>query len=137
MLSCFALPRYFKARQSAVWPQAQGIITTSHVEARYSQHFRENFYYGVIEYDYRIAAARFHGARLSFNKVHPSTEQSWRLIVDSYPVGKRVTVYYDPRDPAFAVLEPGLHGEMHDLFILCIILIAFFSASFLALLFAR
>jgi hypothetical protein len=54
--------------------------------------------------------------------------------VDSYPVGKQVAVYYDPRDPDFAVLEPGLHGEMHDLFILCIILIVFFSASFLALL---
>ena len=29
-------------------------------------------------------------------------------VIERYPVGGRVTVYYDARNPAFAVLEPGI-----------------------------
>ncbi len=78
LLSCCAMPHHFKAKESALWPQAKGVITTS------------------------------------------------RLEVGSY----------DPKNPGFAVLEPGLHGEMHDTFVLAIIYIVFFVAAFLWVLFS-
>ena len=31
-------------------------------------------------------------------------------IVDRYPVGRQVTVYYDPHDPGQAVLEKRVNG---------------------------
>jgi hypothetical protein len=134
LLSCLAMPRHFKAKGSALWPQVKGVITTSHLEVSYFKQMKG--YYGVIEYNYTVGEAHFHGTRLSFNRVHLAVEDAWQRIVDSYPVGKQVTVYYDPKNPGFAVLEPGLHGEMHDTFILAIIYIVFSVAAFLWVLFA-
>jgi hypothetical protein len=51
--------------------------------------------------------------------------------VDSYPVGKQVTVYYDRKNPGLAVLEPGLHDEMRDMFVLALIYIGIFVGAFL------
>lgn len=33
-----------------------------------------------------------------------------RILLKRYPVGKRVTVYYNPARPQQAVLEPGVSG---------------------------
>jgi hypothetical protein len=134
LLSCFAMPQYFKAKESALWPQAKGVITTSRLEV--GSFKRMKGYYGVIEYDYCVGKTRFHGTRLSFNRVHLAVEDAWQGVVDSYPVGKQLTVYDDPKNPGFAVLEPGLHGEMHDTFILATIYMVFFVAAFLWVLFA-
>jgi hypothetical protein len=129
LFTCYALPQYFKAMESGLWPQAKGVITISHLKVGYFKQMKG--YYGVIEYDYCVGKTRFHGTRLSFNRVHLAVEDAWKPVVDSYPVGKQVTVYYDPKNPGLAVLEPGLHGEMHDMFILALIYIGFFVAAFL------
>jgi len=129
LFSCLALPQYFKAMESGLWPQATGVITTSHLEVGYFKQMKG--YYGVIEYDYSVGKTRFHGTRLSFNRVHLAVEDAWRPIVNSYPVGKQVLVYYDPNNPGLAVLEPGLHYEMRDMFVLALILIGIFVGVFL------
>jgi hypothetical protein len=128
LLSCCAMPHHFKAKESALWPQAKGVITTSRLEV--GSFKRMKGYYGVIEYDYCVGRTGLHGTRLSFNRVHLAVQDAWQGVVDSYPVGKQVTVYYDPKNPGFAVLEPGLHGEMHDTFVLAIIYIVFFCCRF-------
>jgi hypothetical protein len=135
LLSCYVmLPQYLRANESAFWPQTQGVITTSHLATGYFKGMKG--YYGVIEYDYSVGATRFHGTRLSFNRVHLAVQSAWQPVVDSYPVGKQIIVYYDPQTPSFAVLEPGLHHEMHDMFILAIALITLSAATFLWVLLA-
>ena len=62
---------------------------------------------------------------------------AWQPIVDKYPVGKNVAVYFDPKEPSSAVLEPGLFDEMLILFRMCIVLLAFFGGLFLFVLFRR
>jgi hypothetical protein len=62
---------------------------------------------------------------------HLAVEDAWRPIVNPYPVGKAVTVYYDPSNPTIVVLEPGLLGEMDSLFKLTISLIVLCSVAFL------
>ena len=132
LVSCLALPRYLRIRKSPEWPTVQGIVTVS--EILFHQGKFQGFT-GNIRYRYRVAARNYLGMRLSFEAVHLGTENGWRHALAPYPVGKTVTVYYDPSDAAVAVLEPGLVGELSLLFKLVFILMGTFGGFFLLLLF--
>jgi hypothetical protein len=91
-------------------------------------------YWGDIQYEYRVGETEFHGTQLSFNRVHLAVEDAWQPVLNSYPVGKSVTIYYDPANPSFAVLEPGLLGEMDSLSKLNIAFVVLFAGAFLTVL---
>ncbi len=40
-----------------------------------------------------------------------------------YPVGKKVTVYYDPKDPTYCLLEPGISYQSYIAFIIGVVFI--------------
>ena len=67
--------------------------------------------------------------------VHLGTFEAWYPVIASYPVGKTVSVYYDPKHPEVAVLEPGLVDELKLLFKLAFILMATIAGFFSLLLF--
>lgn len=136
LLECLTLPHYLRVKNSAAWPHTQGVITTSRLEGNYSwKRERIEGFYAVIGYDYHVGGVKFHGTRISFNKVHVAVLEAWQPVVDMYPVGKNVAVYYDPEEPGFAVLEPGLFDEMHILYVMCIVLLILFGSLFLLVLF--
>jgi hypothetical protein len=56
----------------------------------------------IIQYNYRVNSMIFSSARISY---YPTEGCS---VMNQYPLGKQVKVYYDPANPSFAVLEPGL-----------------------------
>jgi hypothetical protein len=109
-----ALPRYLRAKRSTKWPVAQGVITVSRLQVGYVK--RMKGYRGEIRYQYRVGSTDYNGSRLSFERVHLAVEDAWQKVIDDYPVGKTVNVYYDPEEPSFAVLEPGLIGELAPLY---------------------
>src|SRR5579872_362901 len=124
-----ALPRYYRARNSAQWPQAQGVITLSRlVSGRFKQ---TKGYRPEIQYRYQVGATEYLGSRRSFENVHLATQPASQGVIDADPVGKSVTVFYDPKDPASALLEPGLPSEMNILFKMNLFLIAVFGAALL------
>jgi hypothetical protein len=124
-----ALPRYFRAKNSATWPQAQGIITSSHLVAgRFKQ---TKGYRAEIQYRYQAGATEYLSSRRSFENVHLATQAASQNVIDTYPVGKTVTVFYDPKNPASALLEPGLPSEMTMLYKMDLFLIAAFGAALL------
>ncbi|GAB4579204.1 MAG: hypothetical protein Fur0022_19420 [Anaerolineales bacterium] len=62
-----------------------------------------------IEYEYQVGAQRLTGTRLHFGEVlYSSDAASSQYIVNRYRVGSEVMVYYDPANPANAVLMPGI-----------------------------
>ncbi len=66
-----------------------------------------------IEYDYQVAGQPHHGTVRRYGEMGVSgsgAHRSVQQIVDQYPVGRQVPVYYDPQAPATAVLERGLNG---------------------------
>src|SRR5262249_25301486 len=55
-----------------------------------------------IEYEFSVGAQTYRGARIAITDTSgPDAEAA----LDHYPVGKTVTVYYDPADPNNCVLE--------------------------------
>jgi hypothetical protein len=136
MLCIVALPHYLRAKKSALWPTTSGLITISRVqflERSGSVWTRRRFegYLGDVRYRYRVCATDYFGSRLSFEQAHLACAECWQSAIRPYPVGKTVTVYYDPRNPAFAVLEPGLVGEVVLLYKMDLVFIAAFATSLL------
>jgi hypothetical protein len=90
------------------WPSTSGIIRsakTSHAFWAY-----HGFSYADILYDYRVASVSYSGIRVSFGGFwqHNHNENEVRLVLNRYPQGKEVAVFYDPNDPNNAVLEPQI-----------------------------
>jgi len=81
----------------------------------------------AIEYEYVFQGQRYRANRYDFVESASTTRASKLLIVDQYPVGKRVTAYVNPSDPTEAVLVREFTDEMWwGLFPLPFMLIGFF-----------
>lgn len=96
------------SRDSNDWPSVPGLVTRSgleshrnHVGARKRTEFDVDVSYEYVVGDtvYRNDVVRFDQGELSTNRKE--------LLVSSYPVGRRVEVFYDPDEPDQSVLVRG------------------------------
>jgi hypothetical protein len=98
-------------RESKNWPSAPGKITFSRVEERaghrrVGQGSRSATYIPLIKYSYTVNGTPYQGDHIgngiyqTFSRLGPSR---W---VKRYPIHADVKVYYNPADPANALLEP-------------------------------
>ncbi len=103
--------RQLQRRATAVahWPRAQGTIITSRVHA-----IRDGpmtWYQLEISYRY-VAGGRSRRStciRLGYDGRETDPARA-RAILERYPADAPVTVYYDPRRPWEAALEPSVEG---------------------------
>jgi hypothetical protein len=114
-LACIALGagglvRYLQnlrqTRASARWPTVEGTITESKLAVELDPDGDEK-YRADIRFAYRVDGREFEGSNVKWgwNAIY-----AWRsraaAALTPYPVGKPVTVHYDPAQPTTAVLEP-------------------------------
>ena len=97
-----ALQEYTATR----WPRTQGVIQTAAI--RVVRTSRGSISIPEISYSYQVNGQPYGSNRVTFRfgtvlLLPPSAES----VVDAYPEGTVVTVYYNPRNPSEAVLEPG------------------------------
>lgn len=84
---------------------AAGMVTASRVESSSSS---DGTTYGAqVEYDYEINGQSYQGDRYSYFSFSTSSRDHAQDIVDRYPVGREITVHYDPDEPEDSVLETG------------------------------
>lgn len=97
-----------RAAKSASWPTVDGTVTRSEVTSHRSRNKGRTTtsYHAHIEFDYAVDGKALHGNRRTY-KVMASSQSAANEAVAAYPVGRSVTVSYDPQDPERAVLEPG------------------------------
>ena len=95
-----------KALESAAknWPMTKGTIIKSRVQVSPGEYTTVNPH---IEYRYQVGAVEYTSMQVRpgdklINK-YSSTE--CYDLVEQYPVGAEVDVYYNPKDPSEAVLE--------------------------------
>ena len=65
-------------------------------------------YSADIRYRYTVNDQSYQGFDVTLSDGSSSRAGRARGIVNDYPVGQNVTVYYDPELPERAVLEPGV-----------------------------
>jgi hypothetical protein len=80
-----------------------GVVTGSEIER--SSGSDGTTYEAKIEYEFELGGTSYTGDRHSFFSFGTSSSEHASEVVRRYPVGKRVTVYYDPGEPEQSVLE--------------------------------
>ena len=109
-----------KGNAAAHWPTTTGkILEASLYQSNtWNDHFgTEGTYIPKLRYSYKVDGVTYegHNQTLSagvftffFDKVSRAEAHA---VIDPYNTGDVVTVYYDPADPAMAVLRPGASTE--------------------------
>ena len=98
------------AKASVKWPTAKGIITVSKVVKSESttgtgtNKRRTVSYHAKIHFKYSVNGKSYTSNNVTFGQ---STKAAGK-IVNHYPTGKKVSVFYNPENPKVAVLEPGI-----------------------------
>lgn len=89
-----------RARAMRDWPAAEGVVETAEASGG------EDDLLPHIVFSYRVDGKTYrHLLELPPGALpSPELAASWRR---NYPVGGRITLYYDPRRPDTAVLEQG------------------------------
>lgn len=108
---------FASAMARANWPTAPGRITGSVVAAsEWTMRSRSGtrhrtVYTPQIQYEYAAGGRTYSGDRVSFGQSGSSGSQGFaQQVVDRYPLGREVSVHYNPSAPDESVLEAGLPG---------------------------
>lgn len=91
---------------SQSWPTTDGTIVSTRLMGSRFREYDGDYYTHLdayIRYEYAVDGVSY--SSLSINSIDsPFYPED---VADRYPVGMDVYVYYNPNDPAEAVLEPG------------------------------
>jgi hypothetical protein len=101
---------YRLSRRSRTWPTAPGVVTASKVAAVPRTRFTLP-YQARVGYRYKVGDRYYVATGVSHDVAGFGTRSAAQRVVDRYPEGATVTVYYHPDDPTQAVLEPGGGGD--------------------------
>lgn len=111
LMSFFGVRQFLQAKASTAWPTVTGVITVAELGKQMGNEQDESTTYSAdLSYDYLVNDHSYVNGAVSFAGVKSRDPSTARRILKRYPVGKQVTVYYNPDDPQDAVLEPGLRG---------------------------
>ncbi|MGC4117488.1 MAG: DUF3592 domain-containing protein [Myxococcales bacterium] len=117
LLAASALPRYWREMRSVKWPSVPGRIVESRIQEVSFR--RVASYKPIIRFTFAVDGIEHVGNHVDFHLAErASTKDLLAPLLAKYPVGKDVKVFYDPGEPAFALLEPGIGGEQQGLYYL-------------------
>jgi hypothetical protein len=97
------------ARASASWPTAEGVVLSSEVTLSTDADGSDS-YSPEVTYRYLALDSSYENRTIKFGENSYGNRRKAQDIAAGYPVGKSVTVYFDPESPARSVLEPGVSG---------------------------
>ena len=94
---------FMRRRMAAVsqWPATMGNVIMSTIERRSSEDGYTD--YPVVQYSYHVGGQAYQSYKLAPGPEVGGTGA--RKVIAKYPAGAQVMVFYDPRNPAEAVLE--------------------------------
>ena len=97
-----------QALSSSRWSQTEGLVLVSDLQ-RTRDGDGGYMYRPEVSYSYQAGGADFVGTRPKFGaRISLSWSGPAARTTRKYPVGSRVTVWYDPADPQESVLETGV-----------------------------
>ena len=93
------------ASDSEGWPTTTGTVVTSEIKTQRSGD--GNTYSARVIYDYVVDGTEYTSGKITVADGSSSRSAPATRLVEQYPVGSQVDVYYNPLVPDEAVLQPG------------------------------
>jgi len=107
---------WHRVRSSQHWPSAKGKVIAS--GARKHQGESHTYYTIGLVYAYSVEGAEHRSKRVDFDVVSSYAEwQAAEQVLNRYPLGTEVDVFYNPDNPQLAVLERTVSGLNTALFL--------------------
>lgn len=106
---------YFGGRSACIgiastfWPTVEGQILSSSVKAEAGKKGGKVFS-AAVNYAYVVNGRSFTCDRVRFGSINTASAVFPNQVVERYPAGSSVTVYYSSSNPSSAVLEPGFQS---------------------------
>ncbi len=111
----FGKPILDNAKASQKWPTVPGEITRSAVSTKRSN--GKTTYGFDVEYRYKVEGQELTCSNVFFGGNSSSSDSTAAYrVTRRYSKHTKVEVYYDPQQPANAVLEPGAHWQSYLLY---------------------
>src|SRR5690606_19259656 len=101
---------YYYSQQAAHWPTTPGDIVAS--DFKVNSDSDGDTYEAKVEYTYNPDGHERTGKKIAFGYTASSGSAFHREIHDALPVGARVAVRYDPKNPDRAVLSYGVNNSI-------------------------
>jgi flagellar basal body-associated protein FliL len=107
----------YKGYESRSWPQYQGKITASYVEKQRKRSSDTgstsyDIYVARVKYSYRANGRSYTNDEIGFGGNEYTSKKKFKTeqYLNQFPVGKSVTVYYNPKKNKQSVLRQGVTG---------------------------
>jgi len=106
-VALIALSLWLRVRstQCRQWPSVVGTVLESRVDDAHLEFMKP-----VLRYQYAVDGRSRVGFRVAFSGYGVS-RRAMAALIRPYALGQRVRVYYDPSDPASAVLDNRGHSD--------------------------
>ena len=105
-----------KAEASQSWPSTTGEVFSTDVKrstSTDSEGYNTTTYEPVIIYGYNVIGSDYESSKISFGlKRTYNTVAKANQVLENYPKGSAVTVYYNPDNPSEAVLERKVGSKL-------------------------
>jgi len=103
------LPAILHRDRSTSWPTTPGVVSATGLKLYFEKPPIAPSFSPVVCYTYTANGIQRIGTRIDFSDAVLAFPQDQAMVWlgDHYPVGKTLTVYYDPSNPDMAVLVPG------------------------------
>ena len=97
-----------KAEASGAWPSTTGTVVESTIKEHSSydtdDHTQRTTFSPYVKYTYTVMGTAYESHKMSFGAARSGSYKFAQELITAYPAGSSVPVYYDPNNPADAVL---------------------------------
>jgi len=106
-LSVKGVIAFTEDKESEKWPKASGMIIHSTLGEKENDEGKIS-YFADIEFKYSVDSISYTNDRISYWKFLSPDSSNFEESLLKYPLNKKVSVYYNPKDPKIGYLEPGI-----------------------------
>ena len=114
-LLIFALRLKPDDEECGSWPKSQGVVFENEIKTEFNHRGRIS-YIPVVQYIFQANHRMLQGHRICIGPpLHFMRQQKANQVLENYPLGCKVWVFYNPQNPEEAVLERRIYNRQQCL----------------------